>query len=226
MASGSGVSILLGRRDGSFAPHVDYSVGQFSPVALAVGDFNGDGELDLVTVVGAQQPSFQILVGNGDGTFQPATDFPLSSLINAAGIAVGDFNKDGKLDIAIAGATFSGPVVSVLLGNGNGTFGAEVDYPTAGSLSVVTGDFNGDGKTDLAVGGGDISILLGKGDGTFKPYLPVSVSSNGADSLAAADLNHDGKLDLVAGANGWLFSTGGTRTPCERPPILRVSSFC
>jgi len=144
------VSVLLGRPDGSFAPHVDYSLGLpygDVAVAVAVGDFNGDGKLDLVTLV-STQPSFQILLGNGDGTFQPAVSFQLSDPLGVSGVAVGDFNKDGKLDIAVAGQQFAGPVVSVLLGNGDGTFGKEVDYATAGSVSVITGDFNGDGNID------------------------------------------------------------------------------
>jgi hypothetical protein len=205
------VSVLLGRPDGSFAPHVDYSLGLpygDVAVAVAVGDFNGDGKLDLVTLV-STQPSFQILLGNGDGTFQPAVSFQLSDPLGVSGVAVGDFNKDGKLDIAVAGQQFAGPVVSVLLGNGDGTFGKEVDYATAGSVSVITGDFNGDGNIDLAVASGyaGISVLLGKGDGTFGSYLATSIPTNGAGSIAAADLNHDGKLDLVAGS--YTYNPGG-----------------
>ena len=120
VSDGSGVSVLLGRADGSFAPHVDYSTGQFASVGLALGDLNGDGKLDIVTIVGPGYPSFQVLLGNGDGTFKPATSIQLSSLIGISSVAMADFNKDGKLDIAIAGGAFAGPVVAVLLGNGDG----------------------------------------------------------------------------------------------------------
>ena len=201
VSDGSGVSVLLGMADGSFAPHVEYSTGQFAPVGLALGDFNGDGKLDIVTIVGPESPSFQVLLGNGDGTFKSATSVQLSSLISTSSVAVADFNKDGKSDIAIAGSTFGGPVVAVLLGKGDGTVGMDVEYSTAGSSSMIAEDFNGDGNIDLALASGysGVSVLVGKGDGTFGSYIITAIPTNGAGSVAAADLNHDGKLDLVAG---------------------------
>lgn len=137
----------------------------------------------------------------GVGAFA-ATQVPLA-------IVSGDFNGDGKIDLALA----DGNAVSVL-GNGNGTFGNAITYPTGGASSVVIGDFNGDGNPDLAVGnessGGannTISILLGKGDGTFEPYTSVPAPDDGNDALAVADFNHDGKFDLaVASSNN---SEGG-----------------
>ena len=117
-------------------------------------------------------------------------------------MAVGDFNGDGKPDLAVTNANSS---ISVLLGNGDGTFQAAVNYGVgSGSSSVAVGDFNGDGKLDLAVANGNssISVLLGNGDGTFQAAVNYGVGS-GSSSVAVGDFNGDGKLDLaVANWNG------------------------
>ncbi len=114
-------------------------------------------------------------------------------------VAVGDFNGDGKQDIAIANSGSN--TVSVLLGNGDGTFQTQASYAVGGGpSSVVVGDFNGDGKVDLAVvntAGNTISILLGNGDGTFQPQLITSLSGTSPLAAAFGDFNGDGKLDMV-----------------------------
>jgi FG-GAP-like repeat len=200
------VSVLLGHGDGTFSSPVDYGV-VFSPEAVVVGDFNGDGKPD-VAVSGFSasagicsnqcQSLISILLGNGDGTFQPHLDF-YSGGLTPLNMTVGDVNGDGKLDLIVSNSQEPGREIAVLLGNGDGTFQPALIIAAGISLGpVVTADFNRDGKLDLAlvsqaVPGGAISlcILLGKGDGTFQ--APVTLDGVVPASLAVADLNADGK---------------------------------
>jgi hypothetical protein len=172
---------------------VEHSAGT-NPAALAVGDFNRDGKLDVV-VTDAGSNKVTVLLGNGAGSFQSAVSYAVGQ--NPVGVAVGDFNGDGKLDLAVAN-NYSNSV-SVLLGNGNGSFQAAVNYggvPNAASLT--TADLNGDGKLDLVVAnslGYDVAVLLGNGNGTFQPATTYSTGYE--PGLALGDLNGDGKLDLA-----------------------------
>jgi hypothetical protein len=168
-------------------------VGQ-SPVALVVGDFNGDGKMDIATA-NLDSNSVSMLLGNGDGTFRSALTIPVDS--SPLGLATGDFNGDGKLDLAVA--TESGNI-NVPLGNGDGTFRKAAPIALGyGVFSVVAGDFNGDGKLDLAavsLSRTFVTILAGKGDGTFAQAGTLPLAS-GANFITAADFNGDGKLDLA-----------------------------
>src|SRR5277367_149377 len=172
----------------------DFATG-VGPVAIAVGDFNGDGLTDVVTANSSAR-SVSLLLGHGNGGFAPHLDYAVDGA--PIGIVVGDFNGDGKLDIATISG-FENAVVSVLLGNGDGTFKPYVTT-TAGSQggSIVVGDFNGDGKLDVAVSDNSIGVdvMLGKGDGTFQ--APVGYATAGDPRMVVvADFNDDGKLDLA-----------------------------
>ena len=206
VASG-GVSILLGNGDGTFQPAVSYPAGN-SVTSIAVGDFNNDGKPD-VAVASAGTSEVSILLGNGDGTLQAAKDFPVNGTAQEVSIATGDFNGDGKLDVVVADQTNCGgtcTTVSVLLGNGDGTLQAAQHVTVAaGPNGVAVGDFNGDGRADLAVtdSRGNVWILIGNGDGTFRTPVAIPLPDSGgtgAFGIAVADLNGDAKLDLAVAA--------------------------
>jgi len=145
------------------------------------------------------------LLGNGDGTFQPRVDHDVGQDPNW--VMVGDFNRDGKLDLAVVdgqGNAYTSAVL-ILLGNGDGTFQSPVSYPlNTNAASGATADFNGDGKLDIAVVDniGLVSILLGNGDGTFQARTDYSVGSLPWGSLAIGDFNEDGHLDIAVANSG------------------------
>src|SRR6266567_1020166 len=182
-----------------FNPQTEYVAGsQQGPSNIVVGDFNGDGKPDLA-VANFGDWNVYVLLGNGDGTFQVAR----SVYFNGGGarfwyIAEGDFNGDGKLDLAVT--DYSNNNVSVLLGNGDGTFQAPRTFPVGiHPAQVAVGDFNGDGKPDLVASNFDsnsISVLLGNGDGTFQAAQNYLVDSAPV-FVAVGDLNGDGKPDLA-----------------------------
>jgi len=148
--SGWGVLVALGNGDGTFQSPVYYSTSTANPTSvIAAADLNGDGNLDLVT------DGVCTLLGNGDGTFKSAT---CSSPVNTSGTMVlGDFNGDGKLDVALLSNSSSSYDINVYLGKGDGTFANPLVYPApvGAGASLAAGDFNGDGRTDLVVGSAD-----------------------------------------------------------------------
>jgi hypothetical protein len=200
------VSILLGNGDGTFRSGGTYGVPQHSH-DVAVGDFNGDGKVDLAvpsTLYYYSNNYVSILLGNGDGTFQQAVNYGAP---NPHNVVVGNFNLNGKLDLALP--NWESPnSTSVLLGNGDGTFQGHVDYSTAagGNLAcIAVGDFNGDGTPDLAIcndNTSDISVLIGNGDGTFQQPSVTYVAGSNPSSIAVGDFNGDGVTDLAVAISG------------------------
>ena len=242
------VTVLLGNGDGTFTPAVGspISVGGafYAPGATAVGDFNGDGFLDLIATntfnVGSEPGSMTVLLGKGDGTFTPTSNSPVAVGGGPDSIAVADFNGDGAPDLAID--NFDANNVTILLGNGNGTFTEATNSPiSVGSFptSVAMGDFNGDGKADLAIANsnyttglkGSVTVLLGNGNGTFTQAAnsPITAGED-SQSVIVGDFNGDGKADLAVVNNSddnvtILLGVGdGTFTPATNSPV-RVGDF-
>ena len=183
------VSVLLGNGDGTFQAPIDNNSFP-APHWLTVGDFNNDHRLDVaVTGFAGEGANLGTLLGNGDGTLQPALIHPLNS--TPASVAAGDFSRDGNLDVAIS--DYLGGGVAVLLGNGDGTFQPEVDYSPAGE-DVVAVDFNGDGVLDLVSAG--VYVMLGNGDGSFGP-VQLFPAGKSLGSMLVGDFNGDHKPDVV-----------------------------
>jgi hypothetical protein len=203
------VTVLLGNGNGTFRAGQTLETGSFC-LSVAVGDFNGDGEPDLAVtnfsrpeeLVSSDIDTVSILLGNGDGTFTAAGESATGSIPVSS--AVGDFNGDGKPDLAVA--NYGSNTVTILLGNGDGTLTAATASPATDSepTSIAVGDFNGDGKVDLVVsdsGSDTVTILLGNGDGTFTPGVSRGTGSK-PSFVAVGDFNGDDKPDLALTNSG------------------------
>ncbi|HEY2819939.1 MAG TPA: VCBS repeat-containing protein [Candidatus Acidoferrum sp.] len=209
--------VLPGNGDGTFGSASTTNAGAQLQEVQAI-DLNGDGKLDVVGVpVSPNNGQLLVYLGNGDGTFRGGTSYTMFAGNAVGQLVVGDFNGDGKVDIAAAGYTpnANGPV-GVLLGHGDGTFGTVITSVGVNSpFGIGTADFNGDGKLDLLVAGTDFAnfvgetyLLAGNGDGTFQ--APTIVAP-GTGPLSVEDFNGDGKPDVMVWADPFIECVYGKR---------------
>ena len=190
------VSVFLGNGDGSFQKTPINTSPSYSPGPPGIGDFNGDGKLDIaVPEQFGTVSQVEIMLGSGDGSFSTGSAYAVGSV--PVSVTVADFRSNGKLDLAVA-TLYGG--TDVLLGNGDGSFQSVAGIPTSDSGWVIAADFNGDGKPDLAVTSENltpgVTVALGNGDGTFRPPTFYSVGTNDP-FVAAGDFNGDRKTDLL-----------------------------
>jgi hypothetical protein len=194
------LSVFLNNGDGTFGlvqnTAIPFPYGQ----AIGLGDFNGDGKLDVVTAgEDGSSSSLQVFLGNGDGTFTDGAVYNLGNYPPQS-FAVASLRGNGILDLVMPGGAAGS--VAVFLGNGDGTFQPETDYPAATPKSAAVADFNGDGKPDIAVSNDNagrvsgVSVLLGNGDGTFQQAKFYAAGDQGV-ALAVADFNGDKKPDVA-----------------------------
>ncbi len=228
-------SVLLGNGNGTLRPAVSYSAGGQNVYSAVIADANGDGHPDLIVASQCRSNGdctsggVSILAGNGDGTFQAPIAYG-SGGYEATSLAVGDVNGDGYPDLIVANwcqsnSNCGNGIVSVLFGNGSGSFQSPISYNTGGyqALSVAIGDVNGDGHPDLIVANqcqsgsycnGVISVLMGNGDSTFESAVTYGSGGYETNTIVLGDVNGDGSKDIVA-AN-WCESstncTNGTAT--------------
>jgi len=238
------VNVFLGNGSGGFtaAAGSPVSLGA-GPLSIASADFNGDGNVDLVTA-NFVPGTIVLLLGNGAGGFSAASGSPFAAGSGASSVAVGDFNNDGKADVAVT--NFNAGTVTILLGSGAGGFTPAPGSPIAGGGApsmLVTADFNADGRADLAVAnfnGSSVAILLGNGAGGFSAAAGSPVAAGASPRwIDTLDFNGDGKLDIAVasptdglvtllqgnGAGGFTAATGSPFSGYSSGGSLAVGDF-
>ncbi|MGA2497783.1 MAG: FG-GAP-like repeat-containing protein, partial [Tepidisphaeraceae bacterium] len=202
------MSYLLNKGNGTFGAVKSFRIPGVSPIAFDMADLNGDGKLDLVAVNNTRSLSLDVMLGNGNGTFQTSKSYRVG--LPATSVRIADVDNDGILDIVASNATSK--FVSVLLGKGGGLFNtrSRINYVGANLEAQAIGmaDLNSDGYQDIIMAnakGDTLGIMLGNGNGTFQPMtqLPMGkVVSGQADAIATADFNNDGLTDVVVANAG------------------------
>lgn len=211
--SGS-IGVLLGNGNGTFQPPARlFPSGGHKTTSVAIGDFNGDGKMDIAV---SQQEGVAVLLGNGNGTFQPAQTYAINSIGGTSQVAIADVNADGRPDLLVAISCNPNyadcnhlGAAGVMLGNGDGSFGPLQVYGSGGNgaKAIAVADVNRDGKLDLILDNissatvynhGSVAVLLGNGDGTFQTVQNYDMGGFNGGSLTVADVNGDGKPDVIA----------------------------
>ena len=253
--TGASVSIFLNTGNGTFSTPVVYESGDVSPISIATGDFSGDGKPDIAVLeycgtCSDGENTIGVLLGNGDGTFQPVVTQHTGAGNTADWIAAADFNGDGKTDLVLTENTNNpdNPYensAQILISNGDGTFSFGAIYDSGGGRgfgsnvsSVTTGDLNGDGRPDIVIGNlcepvvrgqivydincanGSIGVLLGNGDGTFQYGPSYDIPDANFYSIALADVNGDGKLDYIASTATGVAVSFGNGDGSFQPPTV------
>ena len=231
--------VRLNNGAGTFGPRVDYPLVEWAQ-DIVMGHFNGDTSLDIVVTYNNPQIMLSLLTGKGDGTFNAPVDFANTSGFGSPAVVAVDLNNDGKLDIVVAHdmACFTAPCVvgltiSVMIGNGDGTFQPTREFEVGrGMTEIAVGDFNRDGRKDLAIAGDNARVyrLLGNGDGTFTQQPTLTLINDGTPNIGVdgtdidvADFNGDTIQDLVVA-----IALNGSRTAILigngdgtfRPPLI------
>lgn len=227
------IAVLLGNGDGTFwAPILSRLPSANDSIAIA--DVNNDGKPDLLATHG-RDGWVGVSLGNGDGTFRTEVEYN-SGAIWPGSFAVTDVNGDSKPDLVVANGGYPDGIVSILLGNGDGTFQPAKGYDSGGTFgrALAVADVNGDGKPDVVVANlytSNVGVLLGNGDGTFQPALTYDSGYEFPNSIVIADVNGDGAPDLLiqnrAGANccdGYVAVLLNNAPVCTTPPTITFSA--
>jgi hypothetical protein len=204
---GDNIGIFLGYDSGTFSNITTYPTGSNSgPWSVAIGDFNNDNRLDIVAA-NVNANNLGVFIGYGNGTFAIMIHYSTGSLSGPTSVVVADFNKDGRLDLAVANSRTD--TIGVLFGNGNGIFSIPTLYSTGNGsepFRLATGDFNNDNQLDIAIanyGSNSFSVLLGFVNGTFfSPLNYFIVDGSQPNSIAVGDFNNDSRLDIIVANSG------------------------